>query len=122
MIARHYVSADAIHLDRILDSGRPGFDVRLDRDRIAVIGQPASGCLIWRPGSVVHELRIAPGLSRHSVADSLVNFAIADAMARPSLIWEAVFLTDSDEFARYALSIGALEQDGKRVFRLPVRG
>lgn len=120
MIARHYQSLDAKALDDLLQCNRSS-DVRLDRDRIITVGRPADGVLVWRPGGIVHELRVGDGLGRRSKANVLVNFAIADSIARPFNLQEALFLTDSDDMARYAESIGAYEETGKRIFTLNIR-
>lgn len=120
---RLYESADAEGLDRILDNNR-GHDVRLDRDQIVVVGAPGRpvGCLAWRPGGIVHELFTGNGLASRYIADLLVEFAVADAIARPFDLWEAIFMTDSDRMAEYVLAMpGALEETGKRLITVPVR-
>ena len=43
-------------------------------------------------------------------------------MSQPHQLWEALFLTDSDNMARYALELGAVEEVGKRIFTLNLRG
>jgi len=118
MLARHYQPEDAAGIDR-MGLG----DVRIDRDRIVVAGKRNEllGCLVWRPGSIVHELRVGCGVSRRNVADSLSNFAIADAVARQWYLCEGIFVTDSDAMAKYAMDIGAVEETGKRVFTLALR-
>jgi len=60
-------------------------------------------------------------MSARLIADSLVNFAIADSLARPFNLHEAVFLTDSKQFSQYALSLHAHEEIGRRLFRLRLR-
>ncbi len=120
MIARHYISADAEAVDKILGQPQAG-DVRLERDRIVVAGCPAYGLLVWRPCAFVHELRTGYGMAQRHLADILVNFAIGDAVSRPANIWEAVFVCDSDDMAKYVEGLGAVEEKGKRVFTLQVR-
>jgi hypothetical protein len=120
MLARHYHPNDAASIDLILNHTG---DVRLDRDRIYVLGDTGkpTNLLTWRPGGIVHELRVGNGLGQKQRADSLVNFAIADSLSRPFHLYEAIFLTDSERMSNYALSIGAMEEKGKRVFTLPLR-
>lgn len=120
MIARHYESSDAAALDRILSSN-VGHDVTLDRDRIICAGTPAVGCLVWTPGAIVHELQTGRGLAQRRIADLLVGAAITDALTDRFQIREAIFLTDSDQMAEYALRMGAIEQFGKRTFTLRIR-
>jgi len=123
LIARPYESADAEGLDRLLGCPQSG-DVRLDRDRITVVGVPGRpvGCLVWRAGGIVHELRTGYGLAQRHMADLLVKSGIEDAVSQPHQLWEALFLTDSDNMARYALELGAVEEVGKRIFTLNLRG
>lgn len=123
MIVRPYQSEDAPKLDVILAANH-GHDVRLDRDRIICLGEPGSptGLLCWRPGGIVHELYVGNGLGQKERADLLVRTAIGDAMSREFKLWEAVFVTDSDRMAQYALNeLKATEQVGKRLFTLTVR-
>lgn len=120
MLARHYRSCDAQSLDVVLGGNQQG-DVRLDRDRIIVCGTPVNSCLVWRAGGIVHELRTGNGMYKRIHADALVNFAIADSIAKSFELHEALFLTDSDELSRYVLSLGAIEETGKRIFTLQVR-
>lgn len=120
MLARLYESSDAATLDLILGQTQIG-DVRLDRDRLCVVGRPPVGLLVWRPGGIVHELRTGNGLAQRRVADLLVNFAVGDALSGPFNLWEAVFVTDNEQMAKYALELGAVEEIGKRVFTLPLR-
>lgn len=120
MLARHYSGDDADAVDKILGQPQSG-DVRLDRDHIVVAGRPAYGLLVWRPGGIVHELRTGYGMAQRHLADILVNFAVGDAVSRPANLWEAVFVCDSDEMARYVESLGAVEEKGKRVFTLALR-
>lgn len=120
MIARHYHSSDAEAVDRILGPQQSG-DVRLDRDRIVCAGIPAYGLLVWRPGGIVHEFRTGYGMAQRHLADILVNFAVGDFVSHPFHLWEAVFVCDSDEMAKYVTGLGAVEQTGKRVFTLLVR-
>lgn len=121
MLARHYSSADADAIDKLLGPQQSG-DVRLDRDRIVSAGNPVCGLLVWRPGGIVHELRTGYGLAQRHLADTLVNFAVGDAVSRSFSLWEALFVCDSDEMAKYALSLGGVEETGKRVFTLNLRG
>lgn len=120
MYARLYQSNDAIALDRIL-GGQHG--VRLDRDRISVLesnGSPV-GVLAWRPGGIVHELRVGNGLGQKGRANLLVEHAIGDAVSRKFDMWEAIFITDSDRAAAYVEGLGAIEEEGKRLFTMGVR-
>jgi hypothetical protein len=99
-----------------------GHHVRPDLDRIIV--QPPDGCLVWRPGGIVHELHCGRGLGRRRLADKLVDFAIDDATSHPYALHEAIFVTDSDEFsayieARYRGSI--VHESGKQVYTLRLR-
>lgn len=117
---RHYDATDAIQLDTIL---RREGDVRLDRDRIVVAGDRGDpvGCLAWRPGGIVHELRVPATLGRHHTAANLVDFAITHALSRPFLLYEAIFVTDNNDVAEFVRSLGADEQEGKRLFTLQIR-
>lgn len=120
MIARLYQSSDAEALDRLLGSQH---GVRLDRDRITVLesaGGPV-GIIAWRPGGIVHELRVGNGLGQKRRADLLVASAIGDAVTRKFDMWEAIFVTDSDRAAAYVQSLGAVEEVGKRIFAMGVR-
>lgn len=121
MLARHYRSDDAPALNQLLGQRQVG-DIRLDRDRLIVLGRPAGGLLVWRPGGIVHELHTGNGLGQRHRADAMVGFAIADSVSRPFHLWEAVFVTDSDRMAEYAINhLKATEEVGKRVFTLAVR-
>ena len=112
-----YAPTDAPALDRILDCNR-GHDVTLDRDRIICAGTPAVGCLVWTPAAIVHELHTGRSLAQRHIADLLVGAATRDALSHPWFVREAIFLTDSDAMAQYALDKGAVEQFGKRTFIL----
>lgn len=47
---------------------------------------------------------------------------MGDAVSRPFNLWEAIFITDSDELANYVLGMeGIVEETGKRVFTLRLR-
>jgi len=99
-------------------------DVQFDRDRIVVSGSPPNGCLVWRPGGIVHELNCGHGLSRRRIADSLIDFAIDDATSREFKLYEAIFITDSDEFRQYIenrYGNALVHEDGKRVYTLRIR-
>jgi hypothetical protein len=113
-----YVPTDATTVDHITNSNQ-GHNIRLDRDRIVLLGD--SGLLVWRAGGIVHELHTGNGLGQKQRADLLVRFAIGDAVRETHKLHEAIFLTDSDRMAGYALSIGAIEETGKRVFSLDLR-
>lgn len=119
LIPRLYESADADALDIILDFNK-GHDVRLDRDRIVVLGRPATSLLVWRPAAFVHELHVGDGLGQKQRADLLADFAIDDAMSGSFPIQEAVFVTDSDRMAQYILNRGGTEQFGRRLITLRV--
>ena len=115
-------SNDAEALDRLLDGNR-GHNVQLTKDRIVVMdsaGAPV-GLLAWRSGGIVHELITGHGLAQRSIANSLVEFAIKDAIRRPYCLHTALFVTDSDRMSTYALALGAVEQPAKRVFQLELR-
>lgn len=122
LIPRLYESSDAETLDRLLDNNK-GHDVRLDRDRVVVVGPPSRpvGLLCWRPGGIVHELFTGHGLAQRSLADLLVRYAMDDAVSKPFHLHEAIFITDSEAMARYADELGAIEEAGKRVFTLDLR-
>lgn len=97
-------------------------NVRPDLDRIIV--QPPHGLLCWRPGGIVHELHCGHGLSRRRIADGLVDFAIDDSTARPYSLVEAIFVTDSDDFAHYVKSRykgSIVHEVGKQVYSLRLR-
>jgi hypothetical protein len=115
---RLYEKGDAKNVDKIINENR-GHNVRLASDRIVVLGN--SGLLVWRPGCIVHELHVGNGLRQRQRADSLVGYAIADALSQPFDLHEGIFVTDSDRMAGYALDIGAIEEVGKRVFTLRIR-
>lgn len=119
MEPRLYESSDAPAIDKMLEWPH---DVRLDRDRLVVLGRPAGGLLIWRPGGIVHELRTGIGLGQKRRADLLVDFAIRDAVSQPFKLWEAIFITDSDCAAGYVKGLnGTTEEFGKRVFTMRIR-
>lgn len=120
MLSRHYRQSDIPAIDQILGTPQRG-DVRLDRDRIICIGNPVSGLLVWRPGGIIHELHIGTGPLRRNVADSLLNFGLADAIARPFNLQEGIVVTDSDPLASYMHNFGAVEETGKRVFTFQLR-
>lgn len=120
MLARHFQSGEGEAIDRLLGHRSDG-DIRLDRDRMVVVGRPPTGLLVWRPGGIVHELHTGHGLAARPAANALVNFAIASAVARRYHLWEAVFVTDCDKVAEYVKGLGAVEELGKRVFTLGVR-
>jgi hypothetical protein len=120
LLARRYQPQDAPLIDEILGEVQRG-DVRLDRDQLIVCGDPAYGLLCWRAGGIVHELHTGRGLSTRRTANSLVNFAIADATSRPFPLHEAIFVTDSEVLARYVEGLGAIEEKGKRIYTLRLR-
>ena|SRR5215469_15998766 len=121
MLARCYESDDAEDVDRILGVPQKG-NVLIDRDQIVLAGSPPIGCLVWRPGCLVHELRTGSGMGRRYIADRLVEFAIKDAISHPFNLYEAIFITNNEDMARYALDdLGAIEEIGKRMFTLKVR-
>jgi hypothetical protein len=120
--ARLYQSEDAPAVDFILNGNRD-HDVRIDRDRIMVLGDLGKpvGLIAWRPGGIVHELYVGNGLGQRVRANLLVEAAIRDSLSRPFDLHEAIFVTDSDRMARYAIEIGAIEEVGLRVFTLDIR-
>lgn len=120
MLARLYDQRDYASIKSILNGTG---DVRLDRDRVFCIGIPGEpvGFLAWRRGGIVHELRVGNGMGRYTRASALVNFAVANALAETPPLWEALFVCDGDDMARFAKSIGAVEEEGKRLFSLPLR-
>jgi hypothetical protein len=113
---------DAQGLDVLLEENKHG-DVRLDLDRIICLGDVGRpvGCLVWRPGGIVHELRLRHGLGRRAAADALVDFSIRDALSRPFWLAEAVFMTDSPYAAEYFERLGAERQPGQEVFKFDLR-
>lgn len=118
---RPFRSGDEGALDVLLHNNTEG-DVRLNCDQIIVAEtEHPVGCLVWRPGGIIHELRTGNGLVRRVMADKLVDHAIAKALEREYPLYEAVFLTDSDALAAYAKDLGAIEQIGKRIFTMKVR-
>ena len=123
MIARLYRSEDAAGLDRILGDNRSG-DVRLDRDRIVVlgpVGKPVA-CLVWRPYAFLHEFHCGSGLSRRIAAAALTSYALADAVARQHSILDAIFLIDpsNSHMLNFVKGEGAAAQSGA-MFTLPLR-
>jgi hypothetical protein len=120
MLSRHYRQNDIPAIDKIIGMPQRG-DVRLDRDRIICIGNPASGLLVWRPGGIIHELHVGYGPLRRNMADSLLNFGLADAISRPFNLQEGIFVTDDDSLANYIQGMGAVEETGKRVFTFQLR-
>jgi hypothetical protein len=120
MLARHYQTTDAEAVEHLLN-GRGTGDVRLDRDRLVVVGRPPRGLLVWRPGCLVHELHTGYGMAQRHTADVLVNFGMADAVSKPFDLYEAVFITDSDAVGEYVKSLGALEEVGKKVWTMRIR-
>ena len=119
---RLYESSDAAALDALLHDNI-GHDVSLEHDRIVYMGEAgmSMGLLVWRPIAFVHELFTCHGLGQRSVADRLVQFAIGDVKHRRFEIHEALFLTDSDRMADYAIERGAVEQFGKRTFTMRIK-
>lgn len=117
MLAREYKVEDAAALDILLHNNRDG-DVRVDRDIIVVSGQPTvSGCLVWRPCALVHEL-VCPGLIS---ANALVNYAVGQGAGRALPIRDVLFVVspDNKRMLDYARRLGAIEEAG-RVFSLNV--
>lgn len=116
MLARTCKAADTPALDALLDNNRRG-DVRLDRDAIVVTGQPADGCLVWRPCALVHELECR-GLQS---ANALVNYAVGQGAGRLMPIRDVLFVVapGNDAMLRYARRLGAVEEVG-RIFTLDV--
>lgn len=116
MLARVATRDDAKALDLLLHDNRSG-DVRLDRDVIVVSGRPASGCLVWRPCALVHELVCSGLLS----ANSLVNYAVGQGAGRVMPIRDVLFVVapGNEAMLRYAKRLGAVEEVGK-VFALDV--
>jgi len=117
-------TSDSVLLDDIANSN-VGHDIRLDRDRIILAHGVQSGrllgCFVYRPGAIIHDLLVRDSLTRRSVAHDMVNFAAMDATSRPFQLHEAIFLTDGDEMAKFAEEIGAYEETGKRLYRIPLR-
>lgn len=120
MLARLYQPADAPAVDAILNGTG---HVLLERDRLVVLGVPGSprNLLVWRPGCIVHELRLSNGLGQRQRADNLVQCGMTDALSRPFQLWEAAFVTNNDTMAAYARDLGAIEESGKRLFTLRLR-
>jgi len=116
MLARTFKSDDKEALDLLLHNNSGG-DVRVDRDVIVVSGRPANGCLVWRPGALVHEL-VCPGLLS---ANALVNYAVGQGAGRLAPIRDVIFIVkpDNTHMIEYAKRLGAIEEAG-RVFVLDV--
>jgi hypothetical protein len=116
VLARTYKPGDAAALDALLHDNRHG-DVRLDRDAIVVSGSPPSGCLVWRPCALVHEL-VCPGLLS---ANALVNYAVGQGAGRLMPIRDVLFVVspDNKRMLEYAKRLGGVEEVGK-VFALDV--
>ena len=107
---------DAGFLDRLLDHNRHG-DVCLATDRIicAVNGDDEpTGCLVWRPCALIHELHVPDGLAQRSVADQLYREAVSLDIGRRHFIRQSLFMVDSSNASmlRYARDVGAVEQSG----------
>lgn len=117
-----FQSANAESLDRLLGTKH---GVLLDRDRVsclAIPGQSVVGVIAWRPGGIVHELRVGNGLGQKQRADLLVDYAIRDALAvMPWKLSEAIFVVDNDRMAKYVRELGAIEEVGSKVFTLDIR-
>jgi len=80
------------------------------------------GVIAWRPGGIVHELRVGNGLGQKQRADLLVDYAINDALrVMPWKLSEAIFVTDSERMTEYVKGLGAIEEIGKRLFTLDIR-
>lgn len=119
MLARVARRSDAKALDELLQNNQHG-DVRLDRDVIAVVGEPVpTGVLVWRPCALVHEL-VCPGLLS---ANALINFAVGQAAGRPFTVRDALFVIDpsNDAMLRHAKRLGAVESTG-RIYTLDIGG
>lgn len=107
----------------LLHHNREG-DVRIDRDRIAVAVSHGHtlGCLVWRPGCFVHELRLGRGLlDRISTARALFDFAHAEAVSKPFELWDAHFIVSDLAMYDFAVSLGAIEEHPGRILTLGVR-
>ena len=116
MLARTATRDDAATLDNLLHANRHG-DVDIRRDVIVVSGAPPSGCLVWRPCALVHEL-VCPGLLS---ANALVNYAVGQGSGRSAVVRDVLFVVDpaNEPMLRYANRLGAVEERGK-VFTLDV--
>lgn len=128
MLARKYVPEDAGALDKLVEFNRAG-NVRVDRDQIIVVGAPGvpSGVLAWRPGGIVHEFHCGHGdglsVEKRLRASALVNFACGDAQVGTFKLYEAIFLVkhDNENLVRYLEELGAVQQEGERVYTLAIR-
>lgn len=123
MIARDYVREDAGALDRLLGLERSG-DVRLDRDRLVVLGPVGSpfAALVWRPYALLHEFHCGSGLSRRLAASALASYAVGSALARPHEIRDSIFLVDvgNEPMHRLMRELHAVREDGI-IYTYPLR-
>jgi len=70
---------------------------------------------VWRPAGFIHELVLAPHVSRRMVATALGNFALGDAQNGQYPIHQAIFLVDDANvpMLRFVRDMGCVEQLGK---------
>jgi hypothetical protein len=118
MQARHAVSEDFASggFDLLIESNH-GHDVEIHKDKIAVVGPVGkpSGCLVWRPCALIHELLCGKGLNQRAVADELILFSARFARSSVFRPQEALFMIRPENFEmqNYAEFVGAREEQGR---------
>lgn len=122
MLARGYERLDALTLQRQFGFGRSSDVFPGGLDELVLVGNAGAptGVLVYRPGAFVHELHCGTDLWARARADAMVNYAMAQAKAKPHPVRCGIFLVKPDNQAmlRYLESIGAVEQSdpGDRLF------
>ena len=101
--------------DKLIEENR-GRDVRLSQDKIVVtgpVGKP-SGCLVWRPGAIIHELHCGSGLNPRAVANALLDCARNHARTSVFRPVEALFVVHPANLRMlsYVEGVGAQAQSG----------
>jgi hypothetical protein len=118
MQARHAIREDFIDggFDSLIE-GNQGHDVQIDKDKIAVVGPVGrpSGCLVWRPCALIHELFCGKGLNQRAIADELILFSSNFARSSVFRPQEALFLIKDGnlQMQNYVEFVGAREEQGK---------
>ena len=111
MLARSYRCGDAKGLDEIF---RGRGITSLLHDQIVVTGKlgAPTGVLVYRPGAFVHELECGVDAQRRMRAESLANYAIAQAWSAQHVLSSAIFLVRGSNLAmqRFVESFGAVRQ------------
>jgi hypothetical protein len=117
MQSRHAQPEDFLSggFDKLIQ-GNIGHDVRLSQDKIVVtgpVGSP-SGCLVWRPGAIIHELYCGSGLNQRAIAQSLLDGARNHARTSVFRPVEALFVVHPANLRMlaYVEEIEAQEQKG----------